>query len=132
MKALKHSHALAALCVAIALVMSGQADAAHGSKQTAAGATDTIMLRDGLEYPNPQYPNHKPLRGTYPGTYTAATPSQPPDAGFDWLAAGIGATGMLGLILLVAAGKSATRSARNRRHRIPFVVDVRDDTPTTG
>ena len=134
MKAPKHSCALAALCVALALVMTGQADAAsaHGSKQRSSGATDTIILRDGLEYPNPQYPNHKPLRGDYPGSYTATTPSQQPDGGFDWLATGVGAAGMLGLILLFAAGRSATRSARDRRHRIPFVVDVRDDSPPVG
>ena len=111
-----HNHAGRALPVALALILAS-APAANGQ---------------AVDYPNPQYPNHKPLRGNYPGSYTATTPSQQPDGGFDWLASGVGATGMLGLILLFAAGKSATRSARNRRHRIPFVVDVRDDTPTTG
>ncbi len=84
-----------------------------------------------LEYPNPQYPNHKPLRGNYPGSY-ASTPDAPSGDRFDWLAAGAGAAAMLGLILLFAAARSATRIARNRRHEIPFVIDVRDDTPTTG
>ena len=87
-----------------------------------------------LEYPNPQYPNHKPLRGNYPGSYTstAAVPAPRPSNRFDWPAAGVGAAGMLGLVLLFAAGRAATRIARNRRHGIPFVVDVRDDTPATG
>jgi hypothetical protein len=85
-------------------------------------------------YPNPEYPNHKPLRGNYPGSYTksTSTPVQQPNSQFDWLAAGVGAAGMLGLTLLFAAGRAATRIARNRRHEIPFVVDVRDDTPATG
>jgi hypothetical protein len=123
-----------ALLVASVLASGGQAVAAsaHGSNRESSSAPDTIILRDRLRYPNPQYPNHKPITGNYPGSYTAATPSQQPDGGFDWLAAGVGATGMLGLILLFAAGKSATRIARNRRHRIPFVVDVRDDTSTAG
>jgi hypothetical protein len=123
-----------ALLVASVLASGGQAVAAsaHVSNRESSSAPDTIILRDGLRYPNPQYPNHKPIRGNYPGSYTATTPSQQPDGGFDWLAAGVGATGMLGLILLFAAGKSATRIARNRRHRSPFVVDVRDDTPTPG
>jgi hypothetical protein len=117
-----------ALFAATALAANGQAIAAdpHGSNSS---AQDTVILRDGLEYPNPQYPNHKPLRGNYPGSYTAAEQA---DSGFDWLAAGAGATGMLGLIFLLAAGRAAARIARSRRHRIPFVVDVRDDTPATG
>jgi hypothetical protein len=134
MKRFKKNRKVAALRVGIALLTgssllaNGQAIAAdpHGSNSS---AQDTVILRDGLEYPNPQYPNHKPLRGDYPGSYTGA---QQADSDFDWLAAGAGATGMLGLILLLAAGRSAARIARNRRHRIPFVVDVRDDTPATG
>ena len=120
-----------ALLAASALAATGHADAAstHSSKHKSSTAPDTVTLRPGLEYPNPEYPNHKPLRGNYPGSYTP-TPStaSPPATGFDWPAAGAGAAAMLGLILLVAAGRSATRSARDRRHRIPFVVDVRDDT----
>jgi hypothetical protein len=67
-----------------------------------------------LEYPNPQYPNHRPLRGNYPGSYTstAATPARPPSDRFDSLAAGVGAAGILGLIPLCAAGRSATGSER--------------------
>ena len=120
--------------VASAVLASGQAIAAspHGSNHESSSAPGTVSLRDGLEYPNPQYPNHKPLRGDYPGSYTATTPAQQPDSGFDWLAAGAGATGMLGLILVLAAGRSAARVARNRRPRVPFAVDVRDDTPAAG
>ena len=125
-----------ALLAAGALAATGQADAAstHSSKHKSSTAPDTVTLRPGLEYPNPEYPNHKPLRGNYPGSYppSNAVGRPPPAPGFDWLAAGAGAAAMLGLILLFAAARSATRSARNRRHRIPFVVDVRDDTPTTG
>ena len=39
---------------------------------------------------------------------------------------------MLGIILLLAAGKAATRIARNRRHDTPLVLEVRDDTPGVG
>lgn len=120
-----------ALLAASALLANGQAIAAS-TQSSPSSAPDTITLRDGLEYPNPQYPNHKPLRGDYPGSYTATPSAQQSDTGFDWLAASAGATGMLGLILLLAAGRSAARMARNRRHPIPFVVDVRDDTPATG
>jgi hypothetical protein len=81
-------------------------------------------------YPNPDYPNHKPLRGNYPGSYTSssATPVQQPSSQFDWLAAGVGAAGMLGLILLLTAAKNGARIARNRRHDVPLVVQV-DDHP---
>jgi hypothetical protein len=84
-------------------------------------------------YPNPEYPNHKPLRGNYPGSYTKSTsaPVQQPSSQFDWLAAGVGAAGMLGLILLLTAVKTGTRIARNRSHDVPLVVQV-DDRPGVG
>ena len=125
--------------IAIATVLAGLLGVAVPARAdtTHADGNRTVYLETPngvLEYPNPQYPNHKPLRGNYPGSYTSAapTPAQAPSSRFDWLAAGVGAAGMLGLILLFAAGRSATRIARNHRHPIPFVVDVRDDTPTTG
>jgi len=131
MNASMHRRSAAALRVALALLAAGALVAPGQADATC--TPDTVTLRPGLEYPNPEYPNHKPLRGNYPGSY-APTPStaSTPATGFDWPAAGTGAAGMLGLILLVAAARSATRSARDRKHRIPFVVDVRDDTPTTG
>ena len=129
----------AARRIAIAIVVAGLLGLAvpAGADTTQGDAGETVYLetpRGALEYPNPQYPNHKPLRGDYPGSYTstASTPAEPSSDGFDWLAAGVGAAGMLGLILLFAAGRSATRIARNRRHGIPFVVEVRDDTPASG
>ena len=84
-------------------------------------------------YPNPEYPNHKPLRGNYPGSYTKSpsTPVQQPSSQFDWLAAGVGAAGMLGLILLLTAVKTGARIARNRRHHVPLVVQI-DDRPGVG
>jgi hypothetical protein len=84
-------------------------------------------------YPNPQYPNHKPLRGNYPGSYTSSspTPVQQPSSGFDWLAAGVGAAGMLGLILLLTAVKTGARMARNRSHDVPLVIQI-DDRPGVG
>jgi hypothetical protein len=125
--------------IAIAIVVAGLLGVAGPARAdtTHADGSKTLHLETpngGLEYPNPQYPNRKPLRGNYPGSYTStvSTPAQPPSNRFDWLAAGVGAAGMLGLILLFAAGRSATHIARNRRHGIPFVIDVRDDTPTTG
>ena len=56
---------------------------------------------------------------------------QQPSSQFDWLAAGVGAAGMLGLILLFAAVKTAARIARNRRHDVPLVVQI-DDRPDVG
>jgi hypothetical protein len=84
-------------------------------------------------YPNPEYPNHKPLRGNYPGSYTKSTsaPVQQPSSQFDWLAAGVGAAGMLGLILLLTAVKTGARTARNRSHDVPLVVQI-DDRPGVG
>jgi hypothetical protein len=84
-------------------------------------------------YPNPDYPNHKPVRGNYPGSYTSSpsTPVQQPSSQFDWLAAGVGAAGMLGLVLLLIAAKSGARIARNRRHDVPLVVQI-DDRPGAG
>ena len=84
-------------------------------------------------YPNPEYPNHKPLRGNYPGSYTSSpsTPVQQTSSRFDWLAAGVGAAGMLGLILLLTAVKSGARIARSRKHDVPLVVQI-DDHPGVG
>ena len=129
----------AAKRMAIGIVIAGLLGVAVPAQAntTPADRSETVYLETPngvVAYPNPQYPNHKPLRGNYPGSYasTASTPGQPSSNRFDWVAAGVGAAGMLGLILLVAAARSATRTARNRRHGIPFVVDVRDDTPATG
>jgi hypothetical protein len=84
-------------------------------------------------YPNPEYPNHRPLRGNYPGSYikSQSTRVQQASSRFDWLAAGVGAAGMLGLILLLTAVKTGTRIARNRSHDVPLVVQV-DDRPGVG
>jgi hypothetical protein len=84
-------------------------------------------------YPNPEYPNHKPVRGNYLGSYTSipSTPVQQPSSQFDWLAAGVGAAGMLGLVLLMAAVKSGARMARNRGHDVPLVAQM-DDRPGVG
>jgi hypothetical protein len=84
-------------------------------------------------YPNPEYPNHKPLRGNYPGSYSSSpsTPVQQPSGRFDWLAAGVGAAGMLGLILLLTAVKTGARIARNRSDDVPLVVQI-DDHPGVG
>jgi cysteine synthase len=122
-----------ALVIAGALVVGTPAQAAS-SDAYASRAAYLSAQSPAQAYPNPQYPNHKPLRGNYPGSYTStsSTPAQPPSSPFDWLAAAVGAAGMLGLILLIAASRSAMRIARNRKHGIPFVIDVRDDTPSTG
>ena len=128
----------AARRVAIGIVVAGLLGVAVPARAdtTHPDGSGTVYLEtpDGgeLEYPNPQYPNHKPLRGNYPGSYTSTAAAPAHGNGFDWLAAGAGAAGTLGVVLLLAAGRAATRIARNRRHGIPFVVDVRDDTPTTG
>jgi hypothetical protein len=85
-------------------------------------------------YPNPEYPNHTPLRGNYPGSYTKSpsTPVKQPSSQFDWLSAGVGSAGMLGLILLLTAVKKSAQIARNnRRHEVPLVVQV-DDPPRVG
>jgi hypothetical protein len=119
--------------VAIGIVVAGLLGVAVPARAdtTPADRSGIVHLEtpDGgeLEYPNPQYPNHEPLRGNYPGSYSAATPTPTHGNGFDWLAAGAGAAGTLGLVLLLTAGRAATRIARGRRHGIPFVVDVRDD-----
>jgi hypothetical protein len=125
----------AALGLVIATALTVGAPAQAASTDTYASRAGYLAAQNTAQaYPNPQYPNHKPFRGDYPGSYasTPSTPAKPPSSHFDWVAAAVGAAGMLGLMLLFAAGKSATRIARNRRHGIPFVVDVRDDTPTTG
>jgi hypothetical protein len=84
-------------------------------------------------YPNPDYPNHKPVRGNYPGSYTSSpsTPVQQHSSQFDWLAAGVGAAGMLGLVLLLIAAKTGARMARNRSHDVPLVVQI-DEPPSVG
>ena len=139
MSTIRKGRGNAARGVAIGIVVAGLLGLAvpAGADTTHGDGSGTVYLetpRGAVEYPNPQYPNHKPLRGNYPGSYTstASKPAEPSSGRFDWLAAGVGAAGMLGLILLFAAARSATRTARNRRHAIPFVVEVRDDTPATG
>ena len=105
--------------------LSGNNPGSYTTRTTGASTTGAA------QHPNPRYPNHKPLRGNYPGSYTssAATPAQRPNSGFDWLAAGAGAAAMLGLILLLAAAKATKRVVRNRRHDVPLVLEIRDDTP---
>jgi hypothetical protein len=106
---------------------------ADGTQIYASRAEYASSQKATQAYPNPQYPNHKPLRGNYPGSYasTASTPAQPARSDFDWRAAAVGAAGMLGLTLVLAAARATARMTRNRRRQIPFVVDVRDKTPTT-
>ena len=129
----------AARGVAIGIIVAGLLGAAVPARADAAhrdgDPTASLESPDGaLEHPDPRYPNHKPLRGDHPGSYSSAASTPAPPAGnrFDWLAAGAGAAGTLGLVLLVAAGRAATRVARHRRRGIPFVIDVRDDTPAAG
>jgi hypothetical protein len=57
---------------------------------------------------------------------------QQSSSGFDWLAAGVGAAGMLGLILLLTAVKTGARTARNRRYNVPLVVEVSDSHSQRG
>ena len=132
----RHGLANRAARAALLLVIAGtflvSATGAAASTDADASRTTKIWTPGGVkEYPNPEYPNHKPLRGNYPGTYktSTSTPSQSSGDGFDWLAAGAGAAAMLGLILLVTAGR-ATRRVANRKHGIPFVIDVRDNAPS--
>ena len=129
----------AARGAAIGIIVAGLLGLAvpAGADTTRRDGSETVYLETPsgvVKYPSRQYPNHKPLRGNYPGSYTstASTPAEPSSDRFDWLAAGVGAAGMLGLVLLIAAARSATRTARNRRRAIPFVVEVRDDMPPTG
>ena len=127
----------AAVGLALAIVVAGllyvvgpaRADSTHMYASRAEYASSQKATQ---AYPNPQYPNHKPLRGNYPGSYasTASTPAQPASSHFDWRAAALGAVGMLGLIPISAAARATARMTRNRKRGIPFVVDVRDDTPT--
>jgi hypothetical protein len=76
------------------------------------------------------YENHKPLRGNYPGSYADSAPSVPSSGTFDWAAAGVGAAGMLGLVLAHGAFRARGRTARRERaHDVPLVLHVRDDRP---
>jgi hypothetical protein len=125
--------ALAVVVVAATLAGAAPSYAAPGDPCTKHfPVSDYSCTQQG--YPNPEYPNHQPLRGNYPGTYasTSSTPADPADSDFDWRAAAVGAAGMLGLILLLAAARATARMTRNRSRRIPFVVDVRDETPTSS
>jgi hypothetical protein len=129
----------AAVGLALAVVVAGLLYVvvparADGTRMYASRAEYAASQAAAQAYPNPEYPNHKPLRGNYPDSYpsTPAAPAQPAGSDFDWRAAAAGAAGMLGLIVLLAAVRATARLARDRRRRIPFVVDVRDETPTTG
>jgi hypothetical protein len=119
---------LAALGLALAGIFAGGAHA-----QTYTSHTPTRGHYPGSHIaPARAYPNHKPLRGNYPGSYASsrAAPSLRPSAGFDVLAAGIGAAGMLGLVLLLTAGRAGLRTARRSRvHDTPLFLEVRDDGP---
>ena len=129
-----HPAAPMALGMVVAgLIAAGMPAQAESADTYASRAEYKATHKAAAAYPNPQYPNHKPLRGNYPGSYasTASTPAQPAGGHFDWRAAAVGAAGMFGLILLAAAAATA-RLARNRKRGIPFVVDVHDKTPTTS
>ena len=123
--------------VALGLVVAGTLVGAAPSYAAPHPCTSHFPVSDygctHQAYPNPEYPNHKPLRGNYPGSYTksTSTPVQQTSNGFDWLAAGVGAAGMLGLILLLTAVKTGARIARNRSDDVPRVVQI-DDHPGVG
>jgi hypothetical protein len=134
-----HRRSSAAVALALAVVVAGSLYVVMPARADdtpiyASRAEYASSQKATLAYPNPEYPNHKPLRGNYPGSYasTASTPAQPAGSHFDWRAAAVGAAGMLGLILLSAAVRATARMTRARRRRIPFVVDVRDKTPTAS
>ena len=125
--------------VALGLVVAGTlVGAAPSYAAPALPCTSHFPVSNYALYPpgvsEPGIPEPQAAEGQLPRQLheQPSTPVQQPNSQFDWLAAGVGAAGMLGLILLFAAGRAATRIARNRRHGIPFVVDVRDDTPATG
>jgi hypothetical protein len=120
--------------VVAGLLCVGAQARADGTHIYASRAEYASSQKATQAYPNAEYPNHKPLRGNYPGSYarTASTPAQPASSQFDWRAAAGGAAGMLGLILVLAAARATARMTRDRRRRIPFVVDVRDNKPTTS
>jgi hypothetical protein len=69
----------AARRMAIVIVVAGllgvavpaRADTTHGARS---GTVCLETPNGALEYPNPQYPNHKPLRDNYPGTTPAPHP----------------------------------------------------------
>lgn len=100
----RHRRTLALLAT-LALTLPG---AAHGADQPPGSAG--------------YYPNHKPIRGDYPGTYTKITAAPPagPDNGFDWTAAGAGGAAMLGAVLLAMALRAALprASVRPRAARV--------------
>jgi hypothetical protein len=129
-----HPAARVALGIVVAGLMAAGLPAQADSADTYASRAEYMASQKAAPaYPNPQYPNHKPLRGNYPGSYTTASPpAERPSGSFDWRAAGIGAAGTLGLMLVLVAATGATRIGRRRRHAIPFVVDVRDNTRSTG
>jgi hypothetical protein len=139
MRTTKYRRSNAAVRLALGVVVAGllcvgvpaHADSAHIYASRAEYLSSQTAPQP---YPNPEYPNHKPLRGNYPGSYPtiAAPATEPGGSDFDWRAAAVGAAGMLGLILLLAAARATARLARNRTRRIPFVVDVRDETPSTS
>jgi hypothetical protein len=102
------------------------AGGAHG--QAAFGYTDAHGVTATPPAKATAYPNHRPLSGNYPGSYPSAAAALRPNHSFDWRAAGVGASGMLALILLLAASTRGLRSARESA----FVLEVRDDRPGTG
>lgn len=116
--------ARAALALALAGALAGGAQAHTAS----ARINPSHKPPGGHITPAAQaFPSHRPLSGNYPGSYTSATaPSVRAGAGFDWVAAGIGAAGMLGLVLLLTALRAARRS---RTLDIPLVLEVRDNRP---
>jgi hypothetical protein len=106
----------------------------HGSEPAGSVYPGTFSeYQDPSEYQKPEYPNHKPLRGNYPGSYPSSSsmPVQQLSSQFDWLAALVGAAGMLGLILLLTAVKTGARRARDRRQDVPLVVQI-DEPPSVG
>ena len=104
-----HGRALAVLAT-LALGLPG---AAHGADLHGSG----------------YYPNHRPIRGDYPGTYTritAAPPAQPRD-GFEWSDAGAGAAAMLGAVLLSTALRGARLRAKGRSLAAPVAPQLPDN-----
>jgi hypothetical protein len=121
---LRAATTLAALGLALAGIFAGGAHAQTYTNHTPARG----HYPGSYATPAQAYPNHKPLRGNYPGSYASSrsAPSLRPSDSFDWAAAGVGAAGMLGLVLLLTAFRAGTR--RSRAHdNSPLVLEVRDD-----
>jgi hypothetical protein len=102
---------VAAAAVASALVVPAAAGAAGGGSVGApSGERPSAALRNDVAH----FGNARPTQTAPPPPELSSPVVVSVDGGFDWVSAGVGATGVLGVVVALGVGASALRGRQGR------------------